>query len=29
VWYVWPGYGDLSRARYGDLVGRRAFIVVP
>ena len=29
VWYVWPGYGNPSRASYGDLVGRRAFIVVP
>jgi hypothetical protein len=27
VWYVWPGYGQQSRANYGDLVGRRAFIV--
>ena len=28
VWYVWPGYGDRSQANYGDLVGRRAFVVV-
>jgi hypothetical protein len=25
VWYVWPGYGRRSAARYGDLIGRRAF----
>lgn len=28
VWYVWPGYGDRSQANYGDLAGRRAFVVV-
>jgi hypothetical protein len=27
-WYVWPGYGRPSNARYGDLLGRRAFRVV-
>jgi hypothetical protein len=27
VWYVWPGYGRRSAARYGDLIGRRAFRV--
>ena len=29
VWYVWPGYGDRSQADYGDLVGRRTFVVMP
>jgi hypothetical protein len=28
VWYVWPGFGRRSAARYGDLLGRRAFRVV-
>lgn len=27
-WYVWPGYGRPSKAKYGDLLGRRAFRVV-
>lgn len=27
VWYVWPGYGRRSSARYGGLVGRSAFRV--
>jgi hypothetical protein len=27
VWYVWPGYGRRSAARYGGLVGRSAFRV--
>jgi hypothetical protein len=27
-WYVWPGYGRPAKARYGDLLGRRAFRVV-
>ena len=27
VWYVWPGYGRRSAARYGDLIGRRTFRV--
>jgi hypothetical protein len=25
VWYVWPGYGRRSTARYGDLMGRSPF----
>jgi hypothetical protein len=29
VWYVWPGYGRRSAARYGDLIGRSAFRVRP
>jgi hypothetical protein len=27
-WYVWPGYGRPSKAKYGDLLGRRSFRVV-
>ena len=27
-WYVWPGYGRLSRHRYGKLLGTRDFFVV-
>jgi hypothetical protein len=27
VWYVWPGYGRRSAARYGELLGRRTFRV--
>jgi hypothetical protein len=27
-WYIWPGYGRPAKARYGDLLGRRAFRVV-
>jgi hypothetical protein len=26
-WYVWPGFGARPKARYGALVGRRAFTV--
>lgn len=26
-WYVWPGFGRLSAARYGRLVGRSTFVV--
>jgi hypothetical protein len=29
VWYVWPGYGRRSAARYGGLIGRSAFRVGP
>jgi hypothetical protein len=25
-WYVWPGFGRLSAARYGGLVGRSSFL---
>jgi hypothetical protein len=25
-WYVWPGFGSLSAARYGGLVGRSSFL---
>lgn len=25
-WYVWPGFGALKAARYGDLVGRSSFL---
>ena len=25
-WYVWPGFGRLTAARYGDLVGRSSFL---
>jgi len=25
-WYVWPGFGPLKAARYGDLVGRSSFL---
>jgi hypothetical protein len=28
VWYVWPGFGDLSAARYGELLGRSTFVIV-
>jgi hypothetical protein len=24
-WYVWPGYGPMSRHRYGQLVGSSTF----
>jgi hypothetical protein len=27
VWYVWPGYGRRSAARYGGLIGRSTFRV--
>lgn len=27
VWLVWPGFGDLSRANYGRLLGRSTFRV--
>jgi hypothetical protein len=27
-WYVWPGFGARPKARYGDMLGRRAFRVV-
>jgi hypothetical protein len=27
-WYVWPGIGQLSDGRYGDLIGSHVFVVV-
>ena len=27
TWYVWPGFGSLSAARYGSLIGHRTFVV--
>jgi hypothetical protein len=27
-WYVWPGYGAISRARYGKLLGSNTFLIV-
>jgi hypothetical protein len=27
VWFVWPGFGDLARAKYGSLLGRSTFCV--
>jgi hypothetical protein len=27
-WYVWPGYGARSAARYGRLIGRGTFVIV-
>src|SRR5207244_2617325 len=29
VWYVWPGFGPLARARYGNLILRSTFVVAP
>ena len=26
-WYVWPGYGELARKRFGKLIGASAFVV--
>ena len=26
-WYVWPGYGDLARKRFGKLIGTSTFVV--
>jgi hypothetical protein len=28
-WYVWPGFGARTAARYGPLIGRGAFTVAP
>lgn len=28
-WYVWPGLGTLSAARYGSLIGRSTFVFKP
>jgi len=27
VWFVWPGFGDVARAKYGRLIGRSTFRV--
>ena len=27
-WYVWPGFGPRSNARYGTLIGKRTFVIV-
>jgi hypothetical protein len=29
TWYVWPGFGSLSAAHYGGLIGHRTFVVQP
>lgn len=29
VWYVWPGYGQRAKARFGRLIGKSTFFVVP
>jgi hypothetical protein len=29
TWYVWPGFGSRSKARYGPLLGQSTFVVVP
>jgi hypothetical protein len=26
-WYVWPGFGRISAARYGRLLGSSTFVV--
>jgi hypothetical protein len=28
IWYVWPGLGDRTAARYGALLGSHTFVVV-
>ena len=28
TWYVWPGLGPRSRARYGPMLGKSTFVVV-
>jgi hypothetical protein len=28
-WFVWPGRGPRSRSRYGPLLGRSSFVIVP
>ena len=28
-WYVWPGFGSRAEARYGKLLGRSSFVVLP
>jgi hypothetical protein len=27
TWFVWPGFGDASKHRYGNLLGRSTFVV--
>jgi len=27
-WYVWPGFGPRSAARYGPMVGKGKFVIV-
>lgn len=29
TWYVWPGLGDRAETRYGPLLGKSTFVVVP
>jgi hypothetical protein len=29
TWYVWPGFGDRSKPKYGPLLGQSTFVVVP
>jgi hypothetical protein len=29
LWYVWPGFGTRAAARYGQLIGKGAFVVTP
>jgi hypothetical protein len=29
TWYVWPGFGDRSKPKYGPLLGQSAFVVTP
>jgi hypothetical protein len=29
TWYVWPGFGTLSKPHYGALIGHRTFVVQP
>jgi hypothetical protein len=29
TWFVWPGVGPRAAARYGPLIGRSSFIVLP
>ena len=29
TWYVWPGIGAKALARYGPMLGRSSFVVVP
>ncbi|HEY5141885.1 MAG TPA: fibronectin type III domain-containing protein [Solirubrobacteraceae bacterium] len=29
TWYVWPGYGKLGARRYGRLLGKNRFAIVP
>ncbi len=29
TWYVWPGFGHLGARRYGHMIGRNQFVIVP